>query len=681
MIRVGRKTTIPPGYLDTKALDDKIGIFSKRIVYIEDAPYNAKAGLDSTSAFTTAYANLSDGDIIVVPKGIFNIAAGISTSKKIGIIGVGKDSTTLNFTHTNGAACISYLSTLDPGISKVFVTNLTIVGNAQTGDGLYFKYVTDSPIYDVEVKGCGRDGIHFEKGWINEFERITVKENKRHGIYIASLAQAYSEANAITIRKCNLIRNEKIGIVVGDETNSYSENNGYCINIQDNHFSENGVGNIQISGARVVNINNGNYFEVVGTKIGTYGGDPFHIYVGKRSGSGIGMCQEVNIHGNHFNAMNDSRYGANNSTGYAIVLDWVIGASIGGNHFYQSVQGSILATVNAKRIWIEPNSVYESAGIPFLTDQTTGQVIQWNQVNNTVELIGEFTGNTFLNQGFENLVRNGDFALMNGSNPAFFTVQNATLTKDTDNALIITTATGGFTKILYTLPSSRLEEVKGKYINLIADLKALSTNVNDYYLYMNDGVTETTTKLVKNDTYGIVSVLKKVDSNATKLEFAVMTYASTTNTTDKVYVKRMRAVKGRSSVAYQKAPVDFRINKGLNVSVSPPNGVNDAYSSSVSVNPDSDFYSIDLLKIKVTWNGTFGGGETHTIKIQANYSDGTNAYVEKTATATGSTWLTDDDILTLIKNGVVITSLSVFAKSSLASSSVTKTVQVIGYSR
>ncbi|WP_248498776.1 hypothetical protein, partial [Staphylococcus aureus] len=122
--------------------------------------------------------------------------------------------------------------------------------------------------------------------------------------------------------------------------------------IKDSHFSENGIGNIQLSGSRAVNITEGNYFDVVGTKISTYGGEPFHIYVGKRSGSGIGVCQEVNINGNHFNAMNDSRYGANNATGYAIVLDHVIGVNIGENHFYQSIQGSVLGKSNARRVKI-----------------------------------------------------------------------------------------------------------------------------------------------------------------------------------------------------------------------------------------------------------------------------------------------------------------------------------------
>ncbi|WP_248525783.1 hypothetical protein, partial [Staphylococcus aureus] len=63
--------------------------------------------------------------------------------------------------------------------------------------------------------------------------------------------------------------------------------------------------------------------------------------------------------------MNDSRYGANNATGYAIVLDHVIGVNIGENHFYQSIQGSVLGKSNARRVKIEPNSIYESIGIPF----------------------------------------------------------------------------------------------------------------------------------------------------------------------------------------------------------------------------------------------------------------------------------------------------------------------------
>jgi hypothetical protein len=87
---------------------------------------------------------------------------------------------------------------------------------------------------------------------------------------------------------------------------------------------------------------------------------------------------------------------------------------------------------------------------------------------------------------------------------------------------------------------------------------------------------------------------------------------------------------------------------------------------------------ITYPRIKITWGGTFGTGETVTVKVEAVYSDGTTAYVEKSATATGSLWLTDDDILSLITQGKDIVKLNIYAKTNLASTTVTVTVDAYG---
>lgn len=119
---------------------------------------------------------------------------------------------------------------------------------------------------------------------------------------------------------------------------------------------------------------------------------------------------------------------------------------------------------------------------------------------------------------------------------------------------------------------------------------------------------------------------------------------------------------------------------GLNAVLTPAAGLNDTYGAALTIGPAAGFSSVELAKVKITWDGAFGINETATVKIRCDFSDSTNAVVEKSATVAGSLWITDDDIATLIRNGAAIVSISVYAKSSLPSS-VAKTVQLIGYSR
>ena len=110
--------------------------------------------------------------------------------------------------------------------------------------------------------------------------------------------------------------------------------------------------------------------------------------------------------------------------------------------------------------------------------------------------------------------------------------------------------------------------------------------------------------------------------------------------------------------------------------LSVPVGVSGAYGSAVSITSLSGI--ITYPRVKITWGGTFGTGETVTVQITAVYSDGTTASITKSATAVGSLWLTDDDVFALIIQGKDITQLQVSASSNLASTSVTVTVNAYG---
>jgi len=107
-----------------------------------------------------------------------------------------------------------------------------------------------------------------------------------------------------------------------------------------------------------------------------------------------------------------------------------------------------------------------------------------------------------------------------------------------------------------------------------------------------------------------------------------------------------------------------------------PIGTGGAYGSAVAITSLSGV--ITYPRVKITWGGTFGTGETVTVKVEAVYSDGSTAFVEKSATATGSLWLTDDDILALITQGKDITKINIYAKTNLSSTSVTVTVDAYG---
>jgi hypothetical protein len=111
---------------------------------------------------------------------------------------------------------------------------------------------------------------------------------------------------------------------------------------------------------------------------------------------------------------------------------------------------------------------------------------------------------------------------------------------------------------------------------------------------------------------------------------------------------------------------------GISVAV----GTGGVYGSASAITSPSGV--IAYPRVKITWGGTFGTGETVTVKVEAVYSDGSTAYVEKSATAVGSLWLTDDDILALITRGKDIVKLNIYAKTNLSSTTVTVTIDAYG---
>jgi parallel beta-helix repeat protein len=103
-------------------------------------------------------------------------------------------------------------------------------------------------------------------------------------------------------------------------------------------------------------------------------------------------------------------------------------------------------------------------------------------------------------------------------------------------------------------------------------------------------------------------------------------------------------------------------------------GTGGAYGAATAFTPLSGI--IRGFDLNINIGGTFGQGETVTVKIESVYSDGSTGYIEKSFTATGSLALSPTDKISLIKDGVYITKINVYAKTNLTSTTVTCSVDI-----
>jgi len=110
---------------------------------------------------------------------------------------------------------------------------------------------------------------------------------------------------------------------------------------------------------------------------------------------------------------------------------------------------------------------------------------------------------------------------------------------------------------------------------------------------------------------------------------------------------------------------------------SPTPGTGGAYGTAVALTPSTN-KSIAPLSASLTWGGTFGTGETVTIRVTAKFSDGTSANITKSATATGTVLLNPADLQGLMKDAVYITEIDVDSSSSLTSTTVTTSATIYG---
>jgi len=99
--------------------------------------------------------------------------------------------------------------------------------------------------------------------------------------------------------------------------------------------------------------------------------------------------------------------------------------------------------------------------------------------------------------------------------------------------------------------------------------------------------------------------------------------------------------------------------------------------TAVVLSPPTGYSMIAPLGLDIVFGGTFGS-ETVTVTITYNYADSTNTSVTYTATAVGTTSLTNSQLMAEAKDGTYITSISTVAKSTIASTTATVTLNRYG---
>jgi len=255
---------------------------------------------------------------------------------------------------------------------------------------------------------------------------------------------------------------------------------------------------------------------------------------------------------------------------------------------------------------------------------------------------------------------------------------NLTISKDITGFTAISTVDGmqGAYKGIY----QRITFPTALNFHILVKVREFNATSAVYVRAYDSGYTNIVEKTVNFDTNGYAVVSFSNATTEKKLIVDVMICPSLV-AGGTLHLERAQLVTDTRGYIVDSSPqITLSVPISFKKTTTPANGLNDVYGSSISVNPATGLYGINLQKIKIAWSGTFTTGETHTIKIQVNYSDGTNAMVEKSANAVSSIWLTDDEISSLIKDNVYISSISTFAKTSFPSSNASKTITIIGNS-
>jgi len=113
----------------------------------------------------------------------------------------------------------------------------------------------------------------------------------------------------------------------------------------------------------------------------------------------------------------------------------------------------------------------------------------------------------------------------------------------------------------------------------------------------------------------------------------------------------------------------YRFHAWKELNIAPTIGVNDIYGSPETKYPFTGRFLDPKIKIKI--GGTFGTGETVTVKIEYIWRHAGSEILEKSYTATGEEWLDNDELyFALWKGNDQLKQIKFYAKTNLASTAV-----------
>jgi hypothetical protein len=167
-------------------------------------------GTDDTAALQAAI-DASRGKKLYIPPGAYRISAPLNLSDAAGgyliegagrmydnNIGVSGGSILVNVNVARGTA-ISIVDTTNAGAT---IRNLSVLGNVQSGHGIYAQRASSLVLEDVWVANHGYHGIYLQEGWGGKVHRVASIANQQHGLYIRQ------QGNLVVVRESAFNNND-----------------------------------------------------------------------------------------------------------------------------------------------------------------------------------------------------------------------------------------------------------------------------------------------------------------------------------------------------------------------------------------------------------------------------------------------------------------------------------------
>ncbi|RLI43872.1 hypothetical protein DRO69_08670 [Candidatus Bathyarchaeota archaeon] len=182
------------------------------------------SGSDAATVIQQAIDALTNGGKILIRAGNYTINTTLNIADNISIIGEGIDVTTLTYTGASNA--------LELKGSGVFIADLTLKGNADSGHGIYGTNKSPRGFINLKIEDFGEDGVHIE--YANVFYLIGViswklsspPKNTGYGFYIKN-------CNVVLIESCTAYQN-RVGIFLWNTNNVLISNTNSEYNAEKN---------------------------------------------------------------------------------------------------------------------------------------------------------------------------------------------------------------------------------------------------------------------------------------------------------------------------------------------------------------------------------------------------------------------------------------------------------------